>query len=167
MASGEATNTNFSLWFNLTGARTHDLRGALGASTLTITPPMWSLYYLRLRGKNIYISRILMSMPVLDQSRHYHNRNNLFLWWISGDFKLRPVLDQSMHYHRWNNLFLWLISGVASIETTDVVSSVKKTKKIRRFICFLIKQKNSVMLSGNVNPNVSYNLIQICHNCSF
>ena len=140
MLSGEATNTNFSLWFDLTGARSHDLRGALGASTLTITPPMWSLYYLRLRGKDIYISRILMSMSVLDQSRHYHNRNNLFLW---------------------------LISGVASIETTGVVSSVKKTKKIRRFICFLIKQKNSVMLSGNVNPNVSYNLIQICHNCSF
>jgi hypothetical protein len=25
-------------------------------------------------------------MLVLDQFRHYHNRNNLFLWLISGGF---------------------------------------------------------------------------------
>jgi hypothetical protein len=53
-----------------------------------------------------------------------------------------PVLDQLRHYHNWNNLFLWLIGGVASIKTTEAISSIKNktTTKIRRFICFLIKQ---------------------------
>jgi len=39
--------------------------------------------------------------------------------------KFMPVMDKSRHYHNWNNLFLWLIGGVASIETTEAVSSVK------------------------------------------
>jgi len=29
---------------------------------------------------------ILKFIPVLDQSRHYHNRNNFVLWLISGRF---------------------------------------------------------------------------------
>jgi hypothetical protein len=40
-----------------------------------------------------------------------------------------PVLDQSRHYHNWNNLFLWLISGVASIDTTVAISPVKKQRQ--------------------------------------
>jgi hypothetical protein len=44
-----------------------------------------------------------------------------------------PVLDQSRHYHNWNNLFLWLISAVASIETTEACSFLGKRKnKIQR-----------------------------------
>ena len=63
---------------------------------------------------------------------------------INQSFQFMPVLDQSRHYHNWNNLFTWLIIGVASIETTKTISSVKKkTTKIRRFTCFLIKQIQS------------------------
>ena len=117
---------------------------ALEASTLTITPPMRYLYYWRLHGK--YIVYIVYT---------FH-----------GFFKLMSVLDQSRHYHNWNNLFLWLISGVASIETTEAVSSVKKKQGQKLGISFVFfkYQTNSVMLRDDVKSNLSCNLINICHN---
>ena len=82
--SEEATNTNFIVFGLIRSSNPRST--TLDASTLTIIPSMRSLYYWRLHGKEIYISRILKFIPVLEKSRLYHNRNYLFLWLISGGF---------------------------------------------------------------------------------